>query len=194
METETATRPIETGTLVDVDLLDNAGMDGDYLTISEAAARLGIGEKRLRRWLARPGNEGLTLASVRMRRTGPVNVAVLPTELLERIAADLQPAHEAGRGGHSEGTGTTGPEQGQKRHKPGTGNADDRVLEALESRVADLQAALESERQNNARLAESLALVRDVLRDNQEEVRQLRALTAPPEARPMPWWRWRRGR
>lgn len=180
----------KTWTTLDVDLLDNAPMDGDYLTIAEAASRLGIGEKRLRRWLARPGKEGLTLASVRMRKTGPVNVAVLPAELLERISAEFQDALSGGREGAAGATGTTGTEQGQKRQKAGTANTDERVMEALESRLADLQAALESERQNNARLAEALSLVQGVLKDSQEEVRQLRALAPPPPPQKAFRWPW----
>lgn len=191
MGTGTATPARKTGTPRDADLLDNAGMDGEYLTVAEAAARLEIGEKRLRRWLARPGNEGLTLASVRMRKTGPVNVAVLPADLLDRIASELHVGVDGTSSTAGGATQTTGTESGQKRQKAGTPNADGIVLEMLQARVADLQSALESERQNTARLADSLGLVRDVLRDTQEEVRQLRALSAPPakQARRWPWQR-----
>lgn len=165
-------------------------MDGEYLTVAEAAARLAIGEKRLRRWLARPGNEGLTLASVKMRKTGPVNVAVLPVELLDRIASELCACVDGASSTAAGPTQTTWPESGQKRQKAGTPNADGIVLEMLHARLSDLQSALDAERQNTARLADSLALVRDVLRDTQEEVRQMRALSAPPakQARRWPWW------
>lgn len=174
-----------------MDLLDNAGMDGEYLTVAEASARLGVGEKRLRRWLAKPGNEGLTLASVRMRKTGPVNVAVLPADLLERISLELHPGPQGAGQPADEATGTTRTESGQKRQKAGTPNTDGVVLEMLQARLSDLQSALDAERQNNARLADSLQMLRDVLRDSQEEVCQLRALASPP---PKPRrWPWQRG-
>jgi hypothetical protein len=159
----------------------------EYLTVAEAAGRLGVGEKRLRRWLAKPENEGLTIASVRMRKTGPINVAVLPAAILGTIAEQLRPAP---RDPQESDTGTTRTEQGQNRPKGGTPNGDNLLLETLQARVDDLQAALESERQNSARIAESLALVRDILKENQEEVRQLRALAAPE--RKAAWWQWRR--
>jgi hypothetical protein len=165
------------------------GVNDEYLTVAEAAGRLGVGEKRLRRWLARPGNEGLTVASVRMRKTGPVNVAVLPESLLERIASELHPgAQDTGQ----RPTGTTATESGQKHRKAGTDNTDGIVLELLRARVEDLQSALDAERQNNARMADSLELLRDVLRDSQEEVRQLRAL-APPAENKRRRWPWSRG-
>ena len=59
------------------------------VTIAEAAAHLGIHEKRLRRLLTRTEYSGRTRTGTRTTRTGERRVCLLPTDLLTDIEARL---------------------------------------------------------------------------------------------------------
>ena len=138
------------------------------LTIAQAAQRLGISERHLRRLLARPEYADQTRTLTRTTRTGTRTSAGLPAALLESLRVAILRAHEIDarddqnaddadreqRQIHGQG----GPEDRQKADKadimPPFVSA---LLSEKDRRIEDLTMALEHEREAHRR-AETLHL------------------------------------
>lgn len=140
--------------------------EAEFVTVTEAAKSLGIGEKRLRRILTRPEYRDRTQTGTTQTRTGTRTATLLPSLLYADIRAHLElqpvsPQMEANmdngdRNGYTDNTdGVPVPvyEQGQRGQKQGQHSPDTTLvrisvsaLTALyDQRLATLQQAHERE-------------------------------------------------
>lgn len=161
----------------------------EALTVAEAAAHLGIHEKRLRRLLTRTEYRDRTQTGTRTTRTGERRVSLLSPDLLTDIEArllleadgdDLSPNGDNtdGDGDRDIGNGASPfGETGTEATGTRTGTRQvvmsafyERLLLEKDARIGELAAALEHERAQGRRLAEALA-----------REQTLRALPAPQE-------------
>jgi hypothetical protein len=108
-----------------------------------------VTEPRLRRLLSRPDFRSYARQEERKTRTGTRTATVIPVRVLPDFRAALE--KEAGSNGQRE------REQKQPEAFASIAAAYETVLREKEARIADLQTALEHEREQSRRLAEALA-------------------------------------
>lgn len=164
------------------------------LTVAEAAAALGVTERRLRRLLALPENAARTVTRTRRTVTGTRRVTVLPVALVAELRAGFErettpePAQEErGANGYAN-SDTNAAERGASPFTPAMVAATyERLIEAKDAQIRALEQALEAERE--ARRDAYAALSRE---------QTLRAIGPAPQAEETParrsWWPWRRRR
>jgi hypothetical protein len=176
------------------------------LTIPEAAQRLAISERHLRRLLARPEYTDKTQTLIRTTRTGTRTSAGVPQELLEALQMMVLHPVESDNDGQAPGKANTGSKHGQEgqEYRQNVDNADIRgastkempvfvseLIAEKDRRIADLAAALEHEREAHRR-AETLHLgtmgeLAELRRRASElEAVNLKLIEALPPAQDMP--------
>jgi len=147
--------------------------DRAALTIPEAAAELGIHEKRLRRLLARPEYRDRTQTGTRTTRTGERAVSLVPAALLSEVKTRLameqvpasQEAADQGNADNMDADGATGsgdsPKTGTRTRTEAQvqrlAGVYERLMMEKEARIAELSAALEHERGQSRHWQEALA-------------------------------------
>jgi hypothetical protein len=170
----------------------------ELLTIAEAAARLGIGERRLRRLLAREENAARTVTVTRRTRTGTRTCAALPIDLLLEFQAEIERGENAANVDSDSDTANVdsgATNAARTRREPGGQSMAlaavyervlrerERVIEAQAAQIETLLAALEAERESRRAAADALA-----------REQTLRAIQPAPEERQRrrAWWPWRK--
>ncbi len=153
---------------------DNIPAD-ELLTVAQVCARLPVSERTLRRVLAEPGQAAQVVAVTRVVNGRTRQVAMIGPALLSLLQARFQDA----------GKGTSGGEGAGGRQGAGQAAgpvampvvAYQRVIAEQAARIADLQAALASERANSRQNAEQVARAQTLL-----------ALAAPQETPRASFW------
>lgn len=160
---------------------------GERLTVSEAAARLGVSARYVRRLLERPDLAALVEQGTRQTRTGERGTRLIPPALMWKLRGatagkmDAEPNRERGPEQNAAEQGTHAlPEQKERMARNmGTGSKQAaalpepdqlsplgaRLVAEMEGRISDLQkqleaanAALAREQQNHARTQALAAL------------------------------------
>jgi len=154
---------------------------GRALTVAEAGVVLNVSERRLRRLLERPEYAARTMAQTRRTRTGTRTGAALPPALLHDLAAVIEheenaanaagTRQERGEGGGRKSDSTDTAAEGDPLTAGQLVPLYQRLLTEKDTRIGELTAALEHEREQSRRLADALA-----------REQTLRALPAPPAA------------
>ena len=148
----------------------------EYLTVADAAAALRVGEKRLRRLLAKPEYRDRTRTLPTETRTGTRTAVHVPPDLIADLRARFEMETNADNGdrdrdedtpserGHPENRTGTGPKAGSvgtvstlqvaaiyEQRLAATEEGHQQVLAAKDQTIAALQAALEHERDSHQR-------------------------------------------
>lgn len=165
-------------------------MNDSGLTIAEAATRLGVHERRLRRLLTRPEYAARTVTETRRTRTGTRTATALPVDLITDLSAFFE-RQSAPEPPVEETVSERGQEPGATLTVTALAAYTDRLLQererviaAKDAEIETLKTALESERENSRRLSDALTRTQALL------------AIAPPSAqeKQRPWWAWWRRR
>ena len=163
------------------------GIEGAQgITIAEAARRLNVSERTLRRALGRPEYTGRTLAKYQQTRTGTRETCLLPADVVSDLAAHFlsweTPADTGNEyaAQHPKNTGNAGTEESENAGARPASMAlvvttYERLITEQQARIVDLQTALEHEREQSRRLADAL-----------QREQTLRVLQVPPIETEMP--------
>jgi hypothetical protein len=130
--------------------------DEEYLTVAEAAERIGFTIPRLRRLIARPPYVQHCRTVSRETRTGTRAAVVIPVSMLAEMASGRheRPQQEREREqGHIE----------EGRSDPDLAAAYERIIAEKDARIKDLTEALEHERERSRRHAEAHARLQALL-------------------------------
>jgi hypothetical protein len=130
----------------------------EWISVAEAAQRLGVTERTLRRLLCREEYAAQTRQETRQTRTGTRQTTLFPAALLPRLAQHFEKWENAAKHGAKNGAGirrnalnTAGPNTALVMQTY------ERLLAEKEARLGELQAALDHEREQSKRLTEALA-------------------------------------
>ena len=131
-------------------------MDEEFLTIAEAATRLGVTIPRLRRLLARPQFAPYCKTVARQTRTGIRTATVIPVSVLSSIQIDAtQPVEREHK------------QEREQERLPASPDelivAFERIIAEKDARIKDLTEALEHERERSRRHAEAHARAQALL-------------------------------
>ncbi len=153
---------------------DNIPAD-ELLTVAQVCARLPVSERTLRRVLAEPGQAAQIVAVTRQVNGRTRQVAMIGPALLSLLQARFQDAGKETSGGEGAGGGQDAGQAAGPVAMPVL--AYQRLIAEQAARIADLQAALASERANSRQNAEQVARAQTLL-----------ALTASPEPPRLSFW------
>lgn len=174
----------------------------DLLTVPEAAERLGVSIRTLRRILKRPEYESEVRQVQRQTKTGTRASASIPLALLPLLSQHFEKWENEGNGSIPNAA-QTGANRGTATENDGTNEGasvalvrltNERLLAEKDSRIAELTAALEHERGQNVRLLEALHREQSLraIAPPQETAEQTTA-TEEAHAPARVWWQfWRR--
>lgn len=167
--------------------------DSDLLTIADAAAALSVGEKRLRRLLAKPEYRDRTWTLPTETRTGTRTAVHVPRDLLTDLRARFE-IQESRDNGDRDTDEDTPAERGHPEKRTGTASSASlgtvstlQVAAIYEQRLAAEQ---ESHRQVLAAKDETIAELRAALEHERESHQRTQAIAAMGAAKgqiaPMP--------
>ena len=133
----------------------------EWVSVAEAARRLGVSERSLRRVLARPENAAGTRQETAETRTGRRRGVRVLAALLPELKTHFEKWENAAGTRRIEHGGTENNAAASafetRREHGAVLMAQERVIEEQKARIHDLQAALEHEREQTRRLQDALS-------------------------------------
>jgi hypothetical protein len=141
----------------------------DWLTVSQAAAALGISERRLRRWLDAPENAARKAAGSRQEarrtRTGTRRAALLAPSLIEAARMDLLERE----------SGTEHGEKTARNPAPDAAQVGENMAEEAARRVQSFEASSAARDELVSELRDMNAFLRAALEARDRDAAELRA-------------------